>query len=114
MTAHEEAAAARKTAHEESMAAHREAMSSLKELGEENKRRHEEWLAGNKRRDEEWKADLARRDEEMREFNREILLRSEKVYTAVLAKLEEGRKQLRANTQAVLSVLDRLDRRDAA
>jgi hypothetical protein len=95
-------------AHEAAMAAHKETMSSLEKMGEENKRRHEERLSENERRDEEWKADLARRDEEMREFNREILLRNEKVYTAVLAELEEGRKQLRANTQAVLSVLDRL------
>lgn len=37
-----------------------------------------------KRRDEESK----RRDEEMREFNREILLRNEKVYTAMIAQLD--------------------------
>lgn len=46
--------------------------------------------------------------EETREFNREILLRNEKVYKAVIAEVEEGRKQIQANTQAVLSVLDRL------
>jgi len=46
--------------------------------------------------------------EETREFNREILLRNEKVYTSVIAEMEEGRKQIQANTQAVLSVLDRL------
>jgi hypothetical protein len=49
------------------------------------------------------------RSEEMREFMREILLRNEKVYTAVIAEAEEGRKQIAANTQAVLSVLDRLN-----
>jgi len=81
---------------------------------EESERRHQEWLEESARRDAEWQADLARRDEEMREFNREILLRNEKVYTSVLAEAQEGREQLRANTQAVLSVLDRLDRRDAA
>ena len=52
---------------------------------------------------------LKRRDEEMREFNREILLRNEKVYKAVIAEIEEGRKQIQANTKAVLSVLDRLE-----
>jgi hypothetical protein len=45
---------------------------------------------------------------ETREFNREILLRNEKVYTAMIAQIEENTKQIRANTQAVLSVLDRL------
>ena len=54
------------------------------------------------------------REEETREFNREILLRNEKVYTSMIAEMErnsrridEGTKQLRANTQAVLSMLDR-------
>jgi hypothetical protein len=49
------------------------------------------------------------REEETREFNREILLRNEKVYKSVIAEMEEGRKQIRANTQAVLSMLDRLN-----
>ena len=48
-------------------------------------------------------------EEETREFNREILLRNEKVYTGVIAEMEESTRQLRANTQAVLSVLDRLN-----
>jgi hypothetical protein len=54
--------------------------------------------------------------EENREYNREILLRNEKVYTSVLARLEklgeemeEGRLQIRANTEAVLRLLDRFD-----
>jgi hypothetical protein len=54
--------------------------------------------------------------EETREFNREILLRNEKVYTRVIAVMEENGRQIeenisetRANTQAVLSVLDRLE-----
>jgi hypothetical protein len=71
---------------------------------EESKRRDEEW----KRRDEEWK----RRDEEMREFNREILLRNEKVYTAMIVQLEENTEQIRANTKAVLSLLDRFNGSD--
>ncbi|HWM63295.1 MAG TPA: hypothetical protein VNP96_04810 [Solirubrobacterales bacterium] len=57
--------------------------------------------------------------EELREFNREILLRNEKVYTAVIAEMEkqgrqieEGRRQLQANTKAVLSVLDRMNGSD--
>jgi len=58
-----------------------------------------------KRRDEESK----RRDEEMRELNREILLRNEKVYTAMIAQLEENTEQMRANTKAVLSPLDRFN-----
>jgi hypothetical protein len=61
--------------------------------------------------------------EETREFNREILLRNEKVYTSVIADLErmgkqleagrremeEWRKQIRANTEAVLRLLARFD-----
>ncbi len=60
-------------------------------------------------REEEAKREWRLRDEENREFTREILLRNEKVYTAMIATLEEGSRQLRANTQAVLSVLDRLE-----
>jgi len=69
-----------------------------------------------KRYREESRRYQERRDEDLREFNREILLRNEKVYTAVIAEMEEGRKQLEegrkqieANTKAVLSVLDRLN-----
>ena len=82
--------------------AQREEHASTRELiraqREESKRYREE-----SRRYQE------RRDEDLREFNREILLRNEKVYTAVIAEMEEGRKQLEANTKAVLSVLDRLN-----
>jgi len=66
---------------------------------------HEEFMLYQVERDEESR----KRDEEMREFNREILLRNEKVYKAVIAEMEEGRKQIQANTRAVLSMLDRLD-----
>ena len=66
---------------------------------------------------EEMREEFRRRGEEMRKFNREILLRNEKVYKAVIAEAEEGRKQLQegtrqiqANTRALLSVLDRLDK----
>jgi hypothetical protein len=68
------------------------------------------------KRDEEFKAWTQEREEkfnelreETREFNREILLRNEKVYTSVIAEMEEGREQIRANTQAVLSMLDRFN-----
>jgi hypothetical protein len=68
------------------------------------------------KRDEEFKTWAQEREEkfnelreETREFNREILLRNEKVYTSVIAEMEEGRKQIRANTQAVLSMLDRFN-----
>ena len=54
--------------------------------------------------------------EKTREFEREILLRNEKVYTSVIAdmerlgrEMEEGRRQIRANTEAVLRLLDRFD-----
>jgi hypothetical protein len=52
------------------------------------------------------------REEETREFNREILLRNEKVYKTVIAEMEEGRKQIQADTKAVLSALDRLNGSD--
>lgn len=98
---------------------------------------HEEFLRYQERRDEEWQKrdaefqeesrqrveearqraeesrqreeELKRFGEETREYNREMLLRNEKVYKAVIAEVEEGRKQIAANTQAVLSVLDRLE-----
>jgi len=57
------------------------------------------------KRDEEFRELV----EETREFNREILLRNEKVYISVIAEMEEGRKQIQANTQAVLSMLDRFN-----
>jgi hypothetical protein len=68
------------------------------------------------KRDEEFRTWTQEREEkfeelreESREFNREILLRNEKVYTSVIAEMEEGRKQIQANTQAVLSMLDRFN-----
>lgn len=87
---------------------------------------HREFTLWLEKRDAEFREEFRRRDEEMREFNREILLRNEKVYTAVIAEMEkstrrleegtkqiqEGTRQIQANTRAVLSVLDRLD--DAA
>jgi hypothetical protein len=75
--------------------------------------------AETRKRDEETR----KRDEEFREFHREILLRNEKVYTSVIAEMEEARVEVReqtkqlaegtlqiqANTQAVLSMLDRFN-----
>ena len=70
---------------------------------------HEEYMRHQDRREEESREEFRRRDEEFREFMREIILRNEKVYNPILAEMEEGRKQLRANTEAVLSMLDRLE-----
>lgn len=103
----------------------------------EAQKRDAELKAETRRRDAELKAEARRRDaetqkrdaegrarwarleelraksdaqvEETRKFNREILLRNEKVYTRLIAEIEDGRKQIQANTQAVLSVLDRLN-----
>lgn len=64
-----------------------------------------------------------RRTEETREYNREILLRNEKVYKGVIARLEELNEETRANvvqiksnteetraqTQALLRSIDHMD-----
>lgn len=66
---------------------------------------------------------LERLVDETREFNREILLRNEKVYTAMIAQLEKNTEQMRldneqirsnteetrAQTQALLKLIDRFD-----
>jgi hypothetical protein len=73
---------------------------------------HEETLRYQERREEESRQRELRLEELMegtREFNREILLRNETVYTRVLVELEEGRRQIQANTEAVLRLLDRFD-----
>jgi ATP-dependent Zn protease len=80
-------------------------LSRRESLRELIRRQHEESMQCQQRRDEEFRS----LTEDMREFNREILLRNEKVYKAVIAEVEEGRKQIQANTKAVLSVLDRLE-----
>jgi hypothetical protein len=86
---------------------------------EESRRRQEESRA----RQEEWEKESrqamersARAIEDFREFNREILLRNEKVYTSVLQRLEllaeeirEHRDETRAQTKALLKLLDRFD-----
>ena len=73
---------------------------------------HEETL----RYQEEGREKYQRLVEETREFNREILLRNEKVYTSVIAKLEKQSKEIaentartRAGTEAILKLLDRFD-----
>ena len=66
---------------------------------------HNEFVQYQQRRDEEFRSLV----EETREFNREILLRNEKVYTSMIAQLEENTAQVRANTKAVLSMLDRFN-----
>ena len=65
-----------------------------------------------RRRDEEFKSLV----EETREYNREILLRNEKVYTSVIARLEKNTAQIesniqetRAQTKALLKLIDRFD-----
>lgn len=54
--------------------------------------------------------------EKTREFEREILLRNEKVYTSVIAEMERNGEQIvanteetRAGTKAILKLLDRFD-----
>jgi hypothetical protein len=89
---------------------------SLQELIRGN---HEELVRHREKQEEEFRLERAElhrlreaaeaQAEETREFNREILLRNEKVYKTVIAEMEEGRKQIRANTEAVLNVLDRLN-----
>ncbi|MGC1165191.1 MAG: hypothetical protein WA862_03705 [Solirubrobacterales bacterium] len=84
-------------------------------MREESKRRDEESKRRDRERREEFERlmnESERRTEETREFNREILLRNEKVYTAVIAQLEENTEQIRANTKAVLSLLDRFNGSD--
>jgi cell division protein ZapA (FtsZ GTPase activity inhibitor) len=67
--------------------------------------------------------DLAHAVEEMKESNREILLRNEKVYTGVIVRLEELSEESRASTEqtrsnteetkaqtkALLKLIDRFD-----
>lgn len=65
----------------------------------------------------EMREESERQWEKTREFNREILLRNEKVYTSAIAQLEENTAQIRSNTeetraqtQALLRLIDRFDR----
>lgn len=63
-----------------------------------------------------WKL-IREEQEKTQEFNREILLRNEKVYTSVIAEMERNGKQIeentartRAGTEAILKLLDRFDK----
>lgn len=93
---------------------------------EELQLRQAEFQEESRQRAEESRQREARLDrlvEETREYNREILLRNEKVYTSVLARLEEMGKEIRSNTektraqtgetraqtQALFKLIDRLD-----
>lgn len=98
----------------------------ITEMREESQRRDEE----SKRRDAERKEEFERlmdeserRTEETREYNKEILLRNEKVYKGVIVRLEElneetrasvrqiksNTEETRAQTQALLRLIDRMD-----
>jgi vacuolar-type H+-ATPase subunit I/STV1 len=80
---------------------------------------HEETMAHLRQRKEEFERLMEaseRRTEETREYNREILLRNEKVYTSVIARLEKNTAKIdssieetRAQTQALLRLIDRFD-----
>ena len=69
-----------------------------------------------RRRDEALHELIRTQNEDLREFIREITLRNEKVWQAVVGELHEMRDEIRdmreqtqANTKAVLAVLDRLE-----
>jgi undecaprenyl pyrophosphate synthase len=80
---------------------------------------HDEFMQYQARRDEESQRrdeEFRRLVEETREYNREILLRNEKVYTTVIARLEELGEETRSNieetraqTKALLRLIDRFD-----
>lgn len=76
---------------------------------EEHVNRHQEYMRDQDRREKESKREFRRRDEEFREFMREIVLRNEKIYGPIIVEMEEASEQIKANTEAVLSMLDRLD-----
>jgi flagellar biosynthesis/type III secretory pathway protein FliH len=85
----------------------------FKSWTQEREEKLESWAQEREEKFRSWSQEreekLRKLQEETREFNREILLRNEKVYTSVIAEMEEGRRQIQANTQAVLSALDRLN-----
>jgi hypothetical protein len=115
-------------------------MSYQEQRAEEWRRRDEEWRnrdaefqEESRQREEEAKqraeesrqraeesrqreADLKRFGEETREYNREMLLRNEKVYKAVIAQVERNTEliqssieETRAQTQALFRLIDRFD-----
>ncbi len=50
--------------------------------------------------------------EDMREFMREITVRMERVSRVLVAEVREGRDEQRAQTKALLRLIDRMDRLD--
>jgi hypothetical protein len=86
---------------------------------EASKRRDEEFKRRDRERQEEidrLSEESERRTEETREYGREALLRNEKVYKAVIVRLDEGTAEIkwsteetRAQTQALLRLIDRMD-----
>jgi hypothetical protein len=88
-----------------------------------SKLRREEFERRNRERQEEIERlseESERRTEETREYGREALLRNEKVYKAVIVRLDEGTAEIRssteetrAQTQALLRLIDRMDEADA-
>ena len=72
--------------HEEFMRWQEDQKKDSRRCEEEREAKSEAWQEEQKAKSEDWEEKLTR---EFREFNREILLRNEKVYTAVIAELEE-------------------------
>jgi hypothetical protein len=102
--------------HEEAARRHDEAAQEDMRRHEEDARRHEEFMRLMEKREEESREEARRRDEEFRGFMREDTLRHEKIFGPMIAQMEEGRremeegrKQIRADTEAVLRLLDRFD-----
>lgn len=87
--------------------------ASFKAWTREREKKFEAWTREREEASEAWTREREKKFEEQREesreFNREILLRNEKVYTSMIAQMEENTEQIRANTQAVLSMLDRFN-----
>ena len=84
-----------------------------------SKLRREEFKRRDRERQEEIERlseESERRTEETREYGREALFRNDKVYKAVIARLDEGTAEIkwsteetRAQTQALLRIIDRMD-----
>lgn len=89
-----------------------------------SKLRREEFQLRDRERQEEIERlseESERRTGETREYGREALLRNEKVYKAVVVRLDEGTAEIRssteetrAQTRALLKLIDRMDEADAA
>jgi hypothetical protein len=108
--------------HEESMSYSRRRDREVQEsmsYSRQRDREVQESMSYSRQRDQEVQAYIEESRtnvEEFAEFNREILLRNEKVYTGVIRRLEELGEETRSNveetraqTQALLRVINRLD-----